>query len=208
MCWGVLPCLGFRILKKQLDHVYSFPYQAICGRPRVLVRVELSEAPCSILVEKQRHSAVCSIGFEGFRRPYLNGLLTLHTPATHHVCVYPEHGRWKTEKTAPLFTLSRIIPAPAYHPHRTHTASHCIVSLGHLHTACVPSLESTHPDNRSFHPKTRYYTEFRIQTPRARKTNTTGRRISRERACHRCRSIRTLRTAAIVGDFRPLVTRL
>ena len=52
----------------------------------MLVGVELSEAPCCIFVEKQGHSAVCLIGFEGLRRPYLNGFMILHTP-TIHTCL-------------------------------------------------------------------------------------------------------------------------
>ena len=51
----------------------------------MLEGVEQSEAPCCILVEKPRHSAVCLIGFGGLRRPYPNEFKTLNTPATHHV---------------------------------------------------------------------------------------------------------------------------
>ena len=48
-------------------------------------------------------------------------------------------------------TLSRIVPVPAYHPYRTHTASHCTVYRSNARSSRIPSLESPHADNKSFY---------------------------------------------------------
>ena len=53
----------------------------------MLAGIEPSEAPCCILVEKQRHLAVFLVGLGGFRRLHLNGFIILHTLATHHVFI-------------------------------------------------------------------------------------------------------------------------
>ena len=65
--------------------------------------VEPSEAPCCVLVDTQRHSAVCLIGFGGLRRPYLDGLIILHIPVIHHV--FTQHGQRKNEKIELLHSV-------------------------------------------------------------------------------------------------------
>ena len=88
----------------------------------MLVGVELSENPCCIPVEKQRHSAVCIIGFEGFRRLNHNGFILLHAPTIHTSLLSTVDERTKVPNHC---TLPRTIPVHVRHPYRMHTASHC-----------------------------------------------------------------------------------
>ena len=139
----------------------------------------------------------CLIGFGGFQGQYLNGFILLHSYTGHHPCVILSTADGRN-KILNHFTLSRIIPVHVYHPYRMHTASHCTVSLEHPLCACgkLGIATSREPD---FPPKSRH-TEFKGYRHRG-----PGRTIRdggpRESENRRCRSTRTVRTAAKVSDL-------